>query len=545
MSSALLSKIDQPAYINDNLYHFIEFNRPSAQAILHILATILGFLDIYALTSAFNFTIRSTITQRATSLDRLTCWGAISQRAVNLNLPPGYLVLALIFSVTIPVPATFWNSALTPTLSSRRVNMTVNVPYYAPDPNGTYWNRSWMSKPFNPNPHPVYRHQLGTFSYTPAFDRGESMINKAAEHLFDHSSSTKGIPRSDKTGFTYSNRPRGVGASVGLVQPTTSQEYRNILAYNYTEIGYDTDVSCIFNSSSQWIVLSDQPNKASYGPAPYLCQGSTPDDAKDWHPQYTATGDASIVCMNGHPDRSDPKGQGIVTVAAGGGSYIPLNLTQCKVNFQPTLLQVNVDLGPSSINVAALDSAVDMDPTANENMTYRVYNCNTLGPSLASDDILKYHCDWYDAQGHPGSGTISHLALRQLNDLSMMDNSLYQSNVGEMFLSNTIYKTLHGSETWYDTNDFETNVLHQILDHDAWLNSIETVIASLLDDSLLAFSSAQIILQNATKPQNGIMTVGAIRFGTRGYTYAIFAVNLVIVVIFLEEMLRTNGWKHL
>ena len=69
------------------------------------------------------------------------------------------------------------------------------------------------------------------------------MISTAAEHLFDYSNSTKGIPRSDKTGFTYSNRSRGIGASVGLVESISGLKHNHVFAYNYTEIGYDTDVS--------------------------------------------------------------------------------------------------------------------------------------------------------------------------------------------------------------------------------------------------------------------------------------------------------------
>ena len=543
MSSVLLSNISQPAYINDSLYHFIEMNRPSAQAILHILATTLGFLDVYALTSAFNLTTRSKLTKQATSLDRLTYWSAISHRTGSLKLPWEYLALALIFSVTTPIPATFWTSALTPTLSNHQINMTVTIPRYASDPQQEYWNTSWYSRPFDPPPHPVWRHQLGTFSYTPAYDRGESMISTAAEHLFDYSNSTKGIPRSDKTGFTYSNRSRGIGASVGLVEPISGLKHNHVFAYNYTEIGYDTDVSCIFNSSSQWVVEPYQPDKAPCGPALYLCQGSTPDNAKDWYPQYTAAMGEQIVCMNGHAEHISPGGKGIVTIAAGWGSYAPLNGTQCKVTFKPTLFQVDVDLKSYSINVTALGSAIDIDPTANENVTFDAWNCNKLDASI--DDLSKLDCGLYTAQGQPGLGIIATSALRQLNDLSMMDNSLYYSNIGEMFLSNTIYKTLHGSEISYDISNSEANPLNQSLYYDALISSIETVIASLLDDSLLAFSSSQIILQNSTTLQPGNMTVGAVRFGTKGYTYAIFAVNAVIFVIYLEEMLRTSGWKHL
>ena len=147
--------------------------------------------------------------------------------------------------------------------------MTLDVPYYTPDPDGKHWNKSCYHGQDHQS-HTVRRRQLGTFSYSPAFDRWESMINAATGHLFDYPSTTKGVPRSDKTGFIYSNRWRGIGASIGLVQPPFDKTYKHVFTYNYTEIGYDTDVSCTFNSSSQWTVTAYQPEKEGHSPNKYF-----------------------------------------------------------------------------------------------------------------------------------------------------------------------------------------------------------------------------------------------------------------------------------
>ena len=148
--------------------------------------------------------------------------------------------------------------------------------------------------------------------------------------------------------------------------------------------------------------------------------------------------------MNGHPELDHQRGEGIVTIAAGSGSCAPLNSTQCKVTFTPTLFEIDVDLKSSSINVTALDSAIDIDPTANETVTYDAWTCDKLD----TPDVKSMTCGFYAAQGHPDLGIIATLALRQLHDLSIIDTSVDYSNIGEIFLLNTIYKMLHGSETY-------------------------------------------------------------------------------------------------
>ncbi len=536
MSSVLLAYINRPTYLNDKLYGFISSNRASVQVILHILTTIFGCLHLYALTSAFNFATRIKLAKYATTLDRLKWWRAISFNRTDYGLPLKYFIPALLFSAFAAIPGTLWTGALTPVLSTHIIPRNINVSHYAPDPDETSWNQTWWPDA----PHPVYRQKLGTFSYTPAFDRGESIVNTAAGVVYD-AHKTKGLPRSDKTGFTYTSRSYGVGASVGLYPPL-GQSYQHAFAYNYTEVGYNVSVSCEFNSSSQWITTLYERQSTSYTPNVYICKGSTPDNAMDWYYQYTATNGSNIVCMNAHPEHVNTGGRGIIAIAAGQGSYLPLNNTQCNVTFAPTEFHVNVDLSSLSINVTRQGSAEDMDPTAQTNATFKAWNCNSLGDVF---EKLVTDCSNYTAQGQPGLGNIATRALRQLVDLSILGNSIHTSNIGEMFLSDVQFETMSGSEISFDAGSSSIAALDQSRNHDPLIKSIEMALESLLDDFLLAFSSAQIVLENSTSTRNGNLTVGGISLGTKGYVYSVFAVNSVIVVIFLEEFIRTKGWQGL
>ena len=150
------------------------------------------------------------------------------------------------------------------------------------------------------------------------------MINTAAG-ILNKACIGEGLPRSDKTGFTYMTRSYGVGASVGLLPPAAIGNYYNVFGYSYTEIGYEVSISCDFNLSSQWKTSIYQKQLSDYVPNTYICKGSTPDNAMDWYLQYGAINESNIVCINAHPEHGNLEGTGVITIAAGEGSYSPLN----------------------------------------------------------------------------------------------------------------------------------------------------------------------------------------------------------------------------
>jgi hypothetical protein len=69
----------------------------------------------------------------------------------------------------------------------------------------------------------------------------------------------------------------------------------------------------------------------------------------------------------------------------------------------------------------------------------------------------------------------------------------------------------------------------------------------MLDDMLLGFSSAQLMLVpggNVTN-NNVLATVGAVKFGTAEYVYAVAVLNFIIVALLIEEAIAHHGWKGL
>ena len=245
----------------------------------------------------------------------------------------------------------------------------------------------------------------------------------------------------------------------------------------------------------------------------------------------------------------------IATGNTQGGPYLNLNQTQCSVTFIPTLFDISVNLSSSVITVHGAGPAPDMDPTAQPNATFTAWGCHTLLDTLASLDNSTTGCGNYTAQGQPGLGNIANRALRQLNDLSVLDTSLYTSSLGEMFLSliqNEIQYYNTGDTTDYqdwNISDFSSDISSPDTTTNASIieYSIVQGLKSLIDDSLLAFASAQLVLhyENSSQLRSGNLTVGAVIVGTRGYASSLFAFNFLLILILIEEMFRTRCWANM
>lgn len=273
LSAIILYGIERPPFIDNDFYDFVSIHRSSVQACLSLLTSVFGFAHLYVLTSVINFSTRILLTQWAPTLDRLELWRALSNKSIDLALPFNLLApLTVVWALTLGV-GSLWTGALTPNLVSTNITADIPVPIYAPDPNGQAWNQTWTPLA----PQNVTRSPLGTFSYTPAYDRGNSMINTAAGVIYDKDAYGK-RPRSDKTGYTYSTRSYGVGSSLGLAQ-SFSKGYRHPMVYQYQEAGYNASVICGYNASSQWSITSPPDavqHEPSYVPNIYWAKGASP-----------------------------------------------------------------------------------------------------------------------------------------------------------------------------------------------------------------------------------------------------------------------------
>ena len=542
LSSVLVYGINERPFTDDTFYSFVANHRSSTQAILSLFTGGFKILQIYLLRSMINLEAK---TQLLASLpptqERLKWWKALAAYKIDRSLPLiSYLPMLVVWALAL-LPNFLWTGALTPNLLPRDIPLNIDVPFYPPDPDGQSWNATWTPSAS----HDVLRSPWGTFSYTPAYDRGGSMINTAAGFIADKD--TLGTrPRSDKTGYTYTTRSYGVGSSIGLSIPDFQESITQPTNLTYQEVGYYADVTCGFNTSSNWGIFNGTQDSNPFIPNIYLAAGATPNNALYWQLQYSAVNDSNVVSINADPGLGSP-GIATIVIATGTGPYSQLNRSQCSVTFNPTLFNISLDIGSNRIQVEKAGSAPDMDPTAQTNATFTAWNCQTLPASFDATSNFS-GCSNYTAQGRPGLGNIATRALRQLNDLSTQDMSLHTSNLGEMFLSLIVDERNYAANFTLDLANFTSNGTKSPDTTPGVLTySIKKGLESLIDDSLLAFASAQLALHYDTSVRsvNGTLTTNGIQFGTKPYVYAIFAFDILLILFFVEEAFRTHFWAML
>lgn len=542
LSSVLVYGINERPIIDNLFYSFVMDHRSSTQAVLSLFTGGLSVLQIYVLKSMINLEAKiQLLAPSPPTLKRLKWWKALAAYKIDRSLPLiSYLPMLVLWALAL-LPNFLWTGALTPNLLTHNITLQINIPFYPPDPDGQSWNATWTPIA----PHNVIRSPWGSFSYTPAYDRGSSMINTAAGVIAAEDGG-RTRPRSDKTGYTYTKRSYGVGSSIGLSISDSSNLYNQSTKLNYQEDGYYAKVLCGFNTSSQWGILNGTQDSNPLIPNIYLAAGATPNGSLYWQLQYSAVNDSNVVSVNADPGLGS-SGIASIVIATGTGPYSQLNQSQCNVTFNPTRFNISLDIGSNEITVQKAGGAPDIDPTARNNATFTAWNCQTVPTSLNVSNNI-FGCSLYTAQGQPGLGNIATRALRQLNDLSTQDTSLHISSLGEMFLSLIVDERNYAANFSLDISDFDsTGIKSPDTTPNTLTYSIARGLESLIDDSLLAFASAQLLLNYDTSVRsvNGTLTGSAIQFGTKPYVYAIFAFNALLILLFIEEAFRTHFWAAL
>lgn len=332
---------------------------------------------------------------------------------------------------------------------------------------------------------PSIRMQKGFFTYSVGQQQSGQLLGSAASA----SSTGKGphVHRKlDNTQFSYRGRSYGVGASAGLMDQRISSNPQ-VAGYMYQEAGYMTNVTCSYNSSSDF-VLSGPVNEWIYQAA-----GNLPDsvDGAEYS-NYIGHDGKAIVAMGVAWSEKSPRRY--LAIAA-GEAYGYLNNTQCEFEFTPTLFNVTVDLGNLNITVRPGAMMRDFNPQRN----------------------------------------ITRTVVRQFELMSNDMTNLYVSLLGEAFNSSiAAYKMSRASAS-----------RDPFTEEEATLAGLTNSITAMADDMLVAYASAQLMVGRMFTQQPARVYVYALQFGQPAYIYAIFTLNLVIIFAVLMEAVRTYGWKDL
>lgn len=491
--SVLLFIFITPRRYTGNGYTWLSKYAFEANLVANVLSTLLPIVQLYPLKTAFNLTGR-TILRNKDGLDlaRLQCWGSLSEAKFQHGSAKIMTYTAL-FAAFAALPALAWFSALVPVITITPVNAIITVPIYTSDTQGQYWNTTWNAYASTD----VTLIGNESYSYFPGATQASSLLNSFATASSSDSSSARRHRKSDGSAYSYIGRSYGVGASVGLVQPTfTADDVKSpTISYTYNETGYQTMIQCTYNESSDWsISLQDSIGNGSF-PNLFLAQGSiSPGNfLEDYAVVGFGSGDSIVALIAGGHDITNN-----IVIAAGDG-YDDLNNVQCAVSFQPTVFGITVSLLGRNITVNPLFPGIDVDPTSSSQPN--------------------------------GRGRLQQAALWELTRLSMRNSGLYSSLLGESLHSNIQRRS--------GVSDAGLATQQQRLD------AISESFEASLDDVLLAISSAQFGIGpgDAKLNTNVEVIVAAISIGKSDAAWAVLFLSVGIGIFWLALASRMKFWK--
>ena len=332
---------------------------------------------------------------------------------------------------------------------------------------------------------PLLRTAKGLFSFSPGVMMLGSLVASAASAT-TVDGGVRQHPKFDNTRYTYNGRSYGVGASAGLAD-TPMRDDPLALSYMFQENGLRADVKCIYNFSTKFVIRGEEETYI------YPAIGFLPDSGgNEEYSDYFGHGSDAIVAIGVTTNKDST--EHILAITA-GKSYDTLNATQCTITFIPRTFNVSVSLSDHFINVTDSSSGIDF---------------------AASRDL-------------------THVLTRQFELIANDQANLYVSLIDDSFNS-----SIASYNSSVSSNDSQSPS-----EASATLAGLTNSVTAMVDDLLVAYSSAQLMIMNDTSLVPGTVEVHAFRYGSGLYIYLTFAINTVVLLFVAEEVLRTRGWKEL
>jgi hypothetical protein len=351
ISSVLLkADLSHTSVSGGDLYNFIISNRATIQIAIQLISTGLGFIQTAALSRLINYATRIHLSRKSVPIETLNLWNGLSLISLNWSLKIRYLFPLVAWVGICAIPAGLWAGAITPVVIKTSRDTSIQLPQYG---NMTSV-REWPSEIDSSGP--ALRNEKGFFTYSPGV-----LFQGLLTNCLSSATTTNGVPRQharyDSSKFIYLGRSYGVGGSVGLVDDHILNDTL-ATGYTYQELGYASQTSCIYNSSTEFTIIPDEEF--------FAAQGKLPDSAFPEFSVYVGHGKgAAIVAIGVAAQKPGVLRDRYLGIAA-GSSYLNLNATQCKTTFKPALFNVSVALAGKNITVTQVkDTAEDLEPSGN------------------------------------------------------------------------------------------------------------------------------------------------------------------------------------
>jgi hypothetical protein len=491
------------------LYRVANDHRATVQVVVSILASILSFLWTYAVTTCLNLYLREFLSKRRTPLNHLRLYICMAGFSVKFILPAPLLVLAILWVTFGSLPQWFWTGALTPQEVTIYIPSNISIPTTGGNNDSYAFLQPMAVK--NPAVTPnctLAPQNNGTFSSCPGIDFSGYIVDSMRT-----ASTPPGVSRNhtkvDFTGYNYVNRSYGTGAPVGLFDLPA---FGAVTGYNYSEISYLTNVTCMYNTSAAWGFTGPWTwagNAQSSEPVVWLATGNRPND--NWTESSNETYYAAWAFMNSSTGIDGANPAAVTALSAGsccgnqtgtppfyvsiasGWQNAYLDKMQCELTFTPTLFQVSVSVSNRTIHVQPMGSAEDPEPR----------------------------------------GQLREYSVKTLQTVSAVQTTLYSSMLGEA-LSTSVINNLGSPKHFGSTYPF----------NNATFPGVENSLEAAMDDILAAYNAFALTQPGGWETANATYHISVLQIGTFGYHVGTFILNVFALLVICAVALWTRFFSQ-
>jgi hypothetical protein len=488
-----------------SLRQTVRLYRAQVSAIIQMISTVLGLLNVLSVTTLINYATRLRLLNHQNKLLDVGFFTTVALQRLDLSLSTGRLVMCLGFLAAAQIPGALWAGSLTPVSTYVQEEIgKIKVPNFSTDTENI-WNHQFKLKSdrvwtYLDRCNNSMTPSNGYISTCPVPDYRQQLLEGASRasiaELLERNHS-----KIDSPTWMYRGRSYGFGSSLGVALPENIDASFELAGYEYLEAGYEASIHCVKNAS------------AAFG---YAVKRRDPDYETVWimhgHLPNTASGDSEDYPLLSwafeNENRPSPilgwaavshGGRNIIAITA-NERYPTFNRTQCEVFFEPTHKRIHVNQTEKVITVRNITKAdKELIDTREE-----------LEPT----------------------GTLTANVIRSIRLLSRMGTALYISDLGEPLSRNL--QNLQNLQTRRPAEDNDE------------LKAVEDFFIAMIDDLLVAFGAAQVHYADFTAkelPING--TFAAIQLGKYGFILSLAAVNLLLFVVTVVEAARTKFWEAL
>jgi hypothetical protein len=271
----------------------------------------------------------------------------------------------------------------------------------------------------------------------------------------------------------------------------------NYSAFEYSENGYISTVSCVRNTSSAFTMskisqTKTQDRRSSI--SVWIANGTLPNSPPDTIEEYVIApigGGANYFVWSAVVNDDVEENRYMLAVAAEGWYAPSFNKMQCTIGFVPSAFNVLVNKTSQTIEVSPISNAtsptMDIEPTGN----------------LSTSVVL-------------GLNVLSQVAGNSV--VSVLGNAI-QFNLANVGAQNP---------------DFSRE--------EVYVRGLQDSITIILDDLLGSFAAVQILSMNASTTVPLTAHYKATRIGSDKYIFAILGINIVILFLVVVEAMRTHLW---